>query len=485
MYNVTDVGVQSIKLNRLIAVETGTYQDLYQRPYSYAVTQNTVDSIANKVAEAGSAEIGAALMAGNAFQILAPTPTPTGQISIANGWAQSRVRFVLEVEVSLSIGSTQIYYFQGYTDYNGITPTAIDPNMEFTINSYVAVARATAMGVNGIPYVHDIHLASGQIVHNNMLPGLSMDPNAQRLMRPADIAKGMQSSYIANGVGANATYETRNVVSSDPRLSRRSNAIPTNYLAKLATEYVNANRIAGLGMSGSSVLSTMISTSIDSFPDDIPFLRKLAQIRGMAGATPKFFLKDLIAMDATLPSRISIAINKGAKAAPVSRDNSQHWAGQDYETIAGFMMTNAVPGLMTDLLLTKISFIATNKTGVPIFTPIDVKSMTTLDVSPQIPIFSSRFTNEILNDLTYGGQILYEIHGTFDLFGDTVISIGLNGNPLTPYIHPTFCDQLVTPVIAPNRQFYDGAVHNADSLLSAINDAARYASSQVGFNNSL
>lgn len=481
----TNVGVETMKLVKLIAVETGTYDDAYLRPYSYNVTEQAVNSIANRVYETGGMSVGAAMLSGGAFQILSPAATPVAPITIANGWGNRRVRFMLEVEVSLAIGATHIYYFQGYTDYNGITKTAIDPNMEFTINSYLAVNRYITNN-NGVPHVMDAPIGNGQLIQNTGGVSSILEPNSARLMRPADIAKGMQSSYIASTLGSmGGSYDGRNVVTSEPKVSKRSNAVPTNYIATLADNYLNSQRSASMGQSNNSILTSLISTTNDTIAGDIPFLRRLANIKGMNGSCCKFFLKDLLSIDPTFVSRIKTAVVEGSARQVYNRGNAQHWGGQDYETVAGFMIVNSVPGLMVDMMLTRVAFIATNKSGQPIFTMMDAKSLTTMDITPYVANFRSRFMSEVLNDVTYNNQVMYEIHGDFDLYGDTKLSISLNGGPLTPYVHPSFCDQLASPVIAPNQQFFNAAVHNIDSLLSVVSEAARQSSTQLGFNHSL
>lgn len=484
MFVPTNTGVENIKLVKMIAVETGTYDDAYLRPYSYNITEDAVNSIANRVYDNGGLSIGAAMLSGGAFQILAPTSTPVCAIGIANGWGAPRVRFMLEVEVGLSIGATHIYYFQGYTDYNGITKTAIDPNMEFTINSYLAVNRYIT-NHNGVPYVMDAPIGNGQLIQSNSGVSSILQPDAARLMRPADIAKGMQSSYISSTMNGTGSYDSRNVVTSEPKVSKRSNTVPTNYISNLADNYINCQRAASMGQSNNSILTSLISTTNDTMAGDIPFLRRLANIRGMNGSCCKFFLRDLLQIDPTFIARIKTAVIEGSARQVYNRGTAQHWGGQDYETVAGFMIVNAVPGLMVDTMLTRVSFIATNKTGQLVFTPIDAKSLTTMDITPYLSTFRSRFINEVLNDVTYNNQVMYEIHADFDLYGETRLNISLNGGPLTPYVHPSFCDQLASPVIAPNQQFFNSAVHNIDSLLSVVSEAAKQSSQQLGFNHTL
>ena len=55
-----------------------------------------------------------------------------------------------------------------------------------------------------------------------------------------------------------------------------------------------------------------------------------------------------------------------------------------------------------------------------------------------------------------------------DLFGDTFISLSLNGGPMIPYNTPSFCDSLLTPVITGNREDFHKISSDFETMFNNV-----------------
>jgi hypothetical protein len=128
---------------------------------------------------------------------------------------------------------------------------------------------------------------------------------------------------------------------------------------------------------------------------------------------------------------------------------------------------------MMDLMLSKVYFRATNHSigGVVVVTLIDGKSITTADLSQHYELFKRRLEHEVLFDMTHGNQTLFNLEMQADLFGETRITLALDGGPAIPYTTPSFCDSLLTPVMTGSKDNFFGVVHDFETLMNALPEA--------------
>jgi hypothetical protein len=125
---------------------------------------------------------------------------------------------------------------------------------------------------------------------------------------------------------------------------------------------------------------------------------------------------------------------------------------------------------MMDLLISKIVFRSTNQdmAGMINTVLIDAKSISSADMRMNYENFIYRFNTEVMYDLTFGNQDIYQLEMQADMFGDTFISLSLNGGPMVPYNTPSFCDSLMTPVITGNSDSFFKLTNDFETMFNSI-----------------
>jgi hypothetical protein len=149
------------------------------------------------------------------------------------------------------------------------------------------------------------------------------------------------------------------------------------------------------------------------------------------------------------------------------------WGASDLNTSVATILSNAVPGMLMELALTKVILMATNRTiGCVIKTTIiDVEGFSNGDNSNAIAIFITRLENEVLRDISYNGSMDFAVEMHIDLLGETWIKLSLNGQPAIDYVTPSFCDALLTPVITSDDTRAMTLASDFDTLTSQLIDS--------------
>lgn len=470
--------MNNIRIAKLIMQETGTYNPMYQRPYETHVSTDIFNSIVQKVEQANGAEITGTTLAGVASAIVAPTAHHNGEINIPLGWTERRIRFILEAHVTTRMGSEMVFYFQGFTSHLGVGNNgAIDPNMIFYINSFIRVTRMqkyTQVGLINRDVITDsANVINGQIIRDGQY---SANQDAM-LMRPQDIFAGMQSAYIRDAYN----YHNNNQNIHDTRLfltgsvrSKKSNNLPCNYVGKIVDSYnASLNNSFSTADTKDAYSQAREFTNEENLNQN-EFLVALSRAKGMPDST-NFKLSDLLRIDPNVNAVTNYITLGPARAQAHFAGQTSFWNASDRETLVATILSNSVPAIMMECMISKIYFSSTNHdyTGTMNTVIADVKSLTDADMSSNYEQFKRRFEREVMFDITYGGQDLYMVTINADLFGDTYITLKIGNGPETVFNTPSFCDGLMTPVVTTNKDSYYGAINDFDHLMNNINDIRR------------
>lgn len=466
----TKINIRSLKMQ-----ETGTYNPMVIRPYTTMVDNNSLSRVSDRIGAASGGQITGALMAGVANSILQPATTPQGVIDIPYGWAERRIRFILEVVCKMPVGSEVVYYFQGYTSHLGVSHSgAVDPAMQFYINSYIKVIRCTKYTPIGM-VTEDVVTESANIV-NGKINYTSKDPNEHLyMMRPNDIFCGIQTNYMNNSL-ANQRFgnvnDTRYKLNDDPVRSDRTNNLSSNYLAKLVDTYQLSLNTSVHGVDNSDIFNSCVNNTYEENINSNPFIQAISNIRGIPSCA-FFSFNDLRSIDPNIDA-VSVFATLGNTVQNVVHTVGQTevWNSVNIETVLATMLSNAVPALMMELMISKVGFRATN--GVPggqhMVILYDAKSLTNADMSAYYEMFKRRLEKEILLDISQNNNEIYNIDMYADMFGESHINISIGGQPAVPYTTPSFCDSLMTPVVAVNKNNFDYVVHDFEVLMNVVSE---------------
>lgn len=472
-YQTRERAPTTIRVARMLLQESGTYNPMYTRPYQTHLAPDVLDNVLRRVDQAGSAGITGVMLAGVASSMVAPSATPTGEISIPMGWSDRRIRFLLEVHVTVATGSQMIYFFQGYTTHLGINANGdIDPQMQFIINSYMRVNRALKYNGYGQGIMQDVVTESAHIV-DGMLVSQAVG-NELYCMRPNDLFAGIQSAYIESAYknySGNVLRDTRYRMSGESVRSNRANNVPGNYIASVVDTYKNAQQMSEFGQGNQDIYARSQGMSSEASPYENPFIRAISNIRGQNCVT-SFDIATLRQLDPNVENVTNYLRMGHTELAQVHQTGqTSYWSGSDASTLAATILSNGVPATMMDLMISKIYFRSTNNDiGGKVNTIIiDGKSLTNMDMSQNFELFKVRLEKEILFDLTYGNQTLFQLEMSVDLFGETRITIQLDSDAAITYMTPSFCDSLLSPIITNNRDNFEGVTNDFETLMNSLN----------------
>lgn len=457
---------KKLRIVSLMLQETGTYNPMYIRPYTTHVTHEAAKAITERVESTG--EISASTFSGLSGNILMPAASNTGEIPIPNGWSEKRLSFILTLEATSTITGNRLIYVQGFTDYAGVAHNgAIDPRMNFFINSILTVARntiQTPMGVQSMDRVID----SAQVINGRLFTDYSNYNQGVYGLRPYDIFVTAQVGTMTRDFSTLNDTRVRLDTSSNPAKTSRKNNVPTSYLASLVDNYNKSMSLAEFGGVESDIYSKAASLSTDGSVNNNDFIRAIEMYSGIPNST-FFNIGTLEAIDGNVGYVTNyVRIGNTQMVGLHSAGQTEHWGGANRETIVATLLSNAIPALMLEFMINKIAFRSTNYDigGQMSTLLIDAKSITNLDLSKAFVMFKHRLENEILYDLTYGNQISYMLEMQCDVFGESRITITLDSGPTIQYATPSFCDSLITPVYTTDKNVLYTVCHDVEQIFS-------------------
>lgn len=462
-------GTYSIKFAKLMLQETGTYNPMYARPYTSHADGMTVENIVNRIASSKATSITPHLLSGTVGQLTSPSPYPVSDLQIPNGWDTRRLRFIMEVHITMNTGTTNIYFFQGYTSHLGIGHDgAIDHNMDFYINSLCRVNRATMP--NGI--VTDLVTESAQVINGKFQ---KQDINKDvYTMRPSDVFSGIQSSFLEDGYRIHnpsmlGTQDSRCINGDEVIRSKRSNNIPTNYISTLINTYQINMGLLDFAENQYNFYETCRHSVNEDRIEENPFIRSVLNMRPYGNGVI-FKYSDLIDIDQNI-KMVTDVFMLGNKIHQLhTAGQTEFWHGADNVTMAVTSLMYAVPSIMNELMIKSIAFRSTNydSGGIVSTTLTKALSFTNADNSRNYEAFKYRLEKEILTDITYNNQEIFSLEMSVDLTGETRIILSLGNNPEMEYACPTFCDSLVSPVGYNYKNEFDSTVSDYHNLLEKI-----------------
>lgn len=496
----------SIKIHQLTLFPVKPLPDIYRRSYSAFIDSDIERGLVNQTQ--GGSMITKSGLAGLASQILQPNSAVEGRAGIVHGWNTPRYRFLLKVEEQGQMGNSTISFYTGHTEHNeGIIyhgfDSTIDPNMVLYVNS-VSRVRVGNMVANGVPSTNFTTTGHQQFLFNNAIVNNGV-PQEMYKMRPEDV---FHSQHILNQLQyngltpANTIDTTGSMLVSAGEISARSNNLPTDYLYRTlkAMRYGQSDYES----EEAEMIENAMSMVKEGYIADNPFMYQMGQRASsvltsgtftfgqlksfcpyLDDITAVFSNKDMINMAAQSANGIVFDGNHVYNKEIWGADNTEHWHGSTPETIAAYNLSMTLPAMMLDKFVSSIRLTMTNQTQDGTITHA-IQSITPLDPLLQGQMIRAgeelvdRLVMELINSITYQGNIAFNCMIDCDVFGDTLIYISMNGNPAVPLLMPTFADNAAAPVMTNNLNNYQDVSNNiyhlANGLASGrLTDSVQYA----------
>lgn len=486
MYDLT-VQQGKVVVDKVLLVETGTHNDMTRRPYQTHMSGQTMDTI-REVTQDGRS-ISASALGGVANHFIRPNAQAQGNISIQNGWETSRLRFLIQISYYNHQGElTNRKIIQGYTDQPGYSMSgAVDPNMNMYFNSIITLRHGQVPTPSGLMTRTHVagadHLLRGQ-PDTNFYNGYQ---NAMRFMRPEDIFTTMNSFTLdsMDVQDLRTTFATEPVVKS-----RRKNNSAPHYVTNALTAYRNTMAFAEDAADISSMYNEARGlVKEDSMTSDKFFFQLKSQTANFAShgyvtygelcsIFPEF---DQVAV--VMPIKKVERNNHNTPWVTHQRGDTEYWSSATNETVWASILTQSVPSVMMDLMLTRVAFMATNQTldGSYHVQVLDAHSFVdNLDLSEYIQQFIQRLQVDILSGLSSNNGIDFRITMLVDVTGDTRVRLSIAGGDEVEFAAPSFCDALYTPVLTENQQDIANLTHDFQFLSENLDtDIGRPANPQT------
>lgn len=456
-----------MRVLQLILIETGSYQTMGYRPLSgIGMRGNAVNALRSQTQD--GKVITASAIAGVAGQILRPTTDTRGEVFIENGWNNERMSFMMAVEVDVdpTTGCNTIQYISGYTDrvgvVNGLHGQSLDPQMRMFFNNAIEVRGVLMRGPNG-NYIQHRVIDNNQVLRGSSGNNFATVNKGQHSLRPMDL---FLSAALAPGVN-----DTRPGFVQPIKMSKRHNTTASRFLERS----VNALHSSNLDNTGYGDPITALKKAAGDVSEAEVETNEVFALFGQRTSLldmGSISIGELTAFDPnavahgvlTVVMRPSheqqlqnVPITQQLRNDPsalakgyMSTGSSERWTGRSTEVLVATMLSNSVMATMSDLMMTKVAFTATNMTidGAWEINIGGVKWLTkNIDTQPYIQLFINRLKTEILREITNNNVIGMMVSCVIDMFYDSRIVVQVEGGHPTPFVNPTFSDGLNSPMI--------------------------------------
>lgn len=439
----------NFRVIKAIFVEAGSYNDMVVRPYETNFTQSNVNAFKEATNYGGN--ISSSNISGVATSFLRPSVGLLEHSAIDQGWQAPRFRYILELEFYSHLSPGYRKIIQGYTNHLGVnfSTGSIDPNMVLYFNNVVTLNYVNMQTPAGI-YTNVRVANADQIIRGVVDFSFTGESVVTKSLRPNDIFNKM--SHFDYG---DDTLDLTGGFADTPlKKSKRRNGVPSMYLADVMKGYQGGFSEGGFssgidqhdafGVASGLVKENQIGS------DD--FFRTLQS--NTANFTTGGFItySELVSLTPEMDSKITIVPAKTAHqqtallhSGGLGYGQGEHWQGSNNETMWASIMTQSIPGLMLDLLITKLAFTAHNRTT---DSSHDIRITYAnsfsegIDLQPYLAVFVTKFETEILRGLTLNNHLDYALVVSVDIVGETRISISVMGQPAIEYVAPSFADGL-------------------------------------------
>lgn len=468
-------------------METGTYNDMALRPYESNIQDRDVDAF--RELTGGGLTVAPSLLSGVASNFIKPSASAQTSVAIDNGWDVARFRFIMTVEIVDNIGGGPTRkIIQGYTNHLGATTNgSIDPNMILYFNNMITVRTSVIETPHGRSN-NMIVAESDQILRGDYEMSLTQQPSITHSMRPQDIftTMGRQALGVDDDI-----LDPRTAFSEDPlKRSRRTNCSASHYLSDIINGYTSVysgnEYSSDYGVMMKQAKGNVVENTISSDKFFFFLKEKTSNFLSNGYVTYQELASTLNGFDQNTLFVKSKDVVKKSTATPMENHivgQTEHWNGSNAETVWSSILSQSLPSIMMDLMLTKVCFMATNRTldGSYQVQMMDVGSFAEgIDLSKYIDVFISRLKAEVLRGLSRNNGIDFNLNMYVDVVGETRISISIAGGPTTDYATPSFCDGLFSPVLSNSQHNLVAISHDLEALSNNINTHPPRTGQSVG-----
>ena len=455
----------TIEIIKCIFVATGSYQTLVHRPYNGTLDQQNLNLFMQQTN--GGRDVNIATLAGISNHFLMPTTAPQGNVQIANGFNNQRVRFYMLIRLVRPGSIPQFQAITGWTDVMGLdfNTKSISPDMRLHFNSVMSICQ---LG-DGSFAMDD----NSQIIYNmpSYAPALGGFEAARiHTLMPEDVMNFIGYNHLGGG-GFGAGQDARGQAATTPLVkSSRSNNLTTKYLDRTINEFGASLHAQDLSQANMLEVTAHARANLKENRVNSDLFLELIRRNSDYDAQGSLTFSNLCHILPNLNAVIDVVDNRKdvsqlvtTNFGQVSAGNFCDWSNQRPETIFATRLIQTIPSIMMELSISRAHFKLTNLTndGSECSMAFDgVESLIpNYDLNAPLRRLQQRLVTEVLRDISLGNAVKYSIVTNVNVFGDTYIKLSLNGQPAIDYCMPSFCDSTAVPTVATNTMAIGSVAH--------------------------
>lgn len=489
-YGNTYTNRKQFRATQSVMSETPVYPEMFSRTFNNNIQD---ESVIEEIWELNNINgINRNSMAQIASDIIRPSGTPSGRVNIDYGFGERRILFMISVEVPAPSGSVPwVTILTGYTDYSDyslITQSLPDDMRMYidnvqTINKGTGFARVTDSShilssrvMDSIDFL-DTETEQTTISDRN---GYVVQPS-MRLIRPQDVLSDISSGIYALSQDTDAQVLNPSATLSRSRnvKNRRSNGLASRYLNDLLKPAIETEEDSLFrGASDTSRYDSArvsATTREPSISSDL-FLRHLKAYDNFvdSGYLTWGELRDLIPNLESI-TRLSTVGNSPSITGHQARiDDTESWQAATMEAIAATTINSSIGAIMTSCLITSADITFSNEsldnssemTVVP--ESVTVFDPDLVDARLQLNMLNQLIINELIPIVTHGGRHTIAARVIYEMHIDCHITVSWDGGDFVPFVTPTFCDGLFSPMLTANQETVDAFSNNTANLIEGV-----------------
>ena len=460
----------TVRLVRAVFIAVPTVHQMHFRPYESHVNNETLNML-DEVTQ-GGVHTNVERLSTVAGRVLSPSSQSKGIVAICNGWDTQRYSVLLEFEITNPFGVHR-EVITGYTGYADMSYGGhLAPDTPIFTNSHTE-AHVNQVEQHGHRFNKYSSVGARQILTPVTYLGMDQQLHqSESLLRPVDAITYQQREY--RGFNEPGIMDTRVANMYGVNASARDNVIGGRYLHKVcegfregvANNYDMVDQpeyVMGAAADSSKIAEADVCMSSMVF----------ARLRDQTAYTETFYVtvQEMRMAFQEFDHVLQIAhLDTGTPA--TLTEHTDHWGAPKVETRIAHMLIQSVPAHLAMFLVARHSFNMENQSA-----PDGSVTVMTLGTQFMVGVADDvqRIRNiEAILRSTVAASIMamgvgdFNINMTYNMVGNTTVSVSVNGGMPIDYAAPCYCDALYSPVVGDSAQNLSTIAGDLGNMLNTL-----------------
>jgi len=455
---------QRIEIKKINLFQSVGTTDNVIRPTSFCVNNQTLAAAAE--ATRGGTDLSRGSFTQVAPQIMLPAGQHEGLAHIANGWATPRLVFVMEVDLVNEYTNTRISYIaNGYTDHGDVRSYSghmqLPRDMRLYFNNCITTATRQEHNPNGVFNVTKV-VGSDQILRPNLstlAQGQGVPGVQEQTLRPQDLFMSAVAADAVLNSGMAVHNYTAGFDVAGVKLANRSDHIASQFLSRSVRAYGKV--ASGFGdqyTMGDVASDASAETNVNLLTHNrfLDILSNRYDFNNLGSSTVgTLSWAEVLDIDPSADQRAQITVPPMPKQHEMQAKlrEASNWGAATQEAIGANIVTSVVPTLLCNAMAGSVEFRATNMTfdRSPLVNIVYAAPLVdNLNITHLLPAMQEAIATDILLPISANGMMDVVLTVKAFLYGESQISISINGGPAELFVSATYADQLFNNLVTNN-----------------------------------